>query len=441
MKVPRCTSWLGPAGLVPLDVAVRRQLESEVERLAQQGLRVLAVAERSASSRSEVADERVSDMELLGFLGLADSVRPTAAAAVADLRAAGIKVVMITGDHPSTAWAIGSELDIVAGHRVVTGPDLDAMTDGELDAALSEISVFARVTPTDKVRIVRAYQRIGRVVAMTGDGANDAPAIRLSNAGIALGDRCSSAAREAADLVVVDDRIETILTAIVEGRALWASVRDALAILVGGNAGEVAFTVAATALAGASPLGARQLLLVNLFTDMLPAMTIAMRPPTNRSPETLAHEGPDVSLGSALVGQIALRATTTAGGAMGGWLLARGTGTRRRASTVALVALVGSQLGQTAVIGGTSPLVLASTVASAAALAVVVQTPVVSQFFGCTPLGPLGWSIGAGAAATATGASVIAPWVIAWFGRSHSSVLGEIWDLEELRAGPAVPGS
>jgi len=439
--VPRCTSWLGPAGLVPLDVAVRRQLESEVERLAQQGLRVLAVAERSASSRSEVADERVSDMELLGFLGLADSVRPTAAAAVADLRAAGIKVVMITGDHPSTAWAIGSELDIVAGHRVVTGPDLDAMTDGELDAALSEISVFARVTPTDKVRIVRAYQRIGRVVAMTGDGANDAPAIRLSNAGIALGDRCSSAAREAADLVVVDDRIETILTAIVEGRALWASVRDALAILVGGNAGEVAFTVAATALAGASPLGARQLLLVNLFTDMLPAMTIAMRPPTNRSPETLAHEGPDVSLGSALVGQIALRATTTAGGAMGGWLLARGTGTRRRASTVALVALVGSQLGQTAVIGGTSPLVLASTVASAAALAVVVQTPVVSQFFGCTPLGPLGWSIGAGAAATATGASVIAPWVIAWFGRSHSSVLGEIWDLEELRAGPAVPGS
>ena len=242
----------------------------------------------------------------------------------------------------------------------------------------------------------------------------------------------SPAAREAADLVVVDDRIETILTAIVEGRALWSSVRDALAILVGGNAGEVAFTVAATALAGASPLGARQLLLVNLFTDMLPAMTIAMQSPANRSPEMLAHEGPDASLGSALVGQIALRATTTAGGAMGGWLLARGTGTRRRASTVALVALVGSQLGQTAVIGATSPLVLVSTVASAAALAAVVQTPVVSQFFGCTPLGPLGWSIGAGAAATATGASVIAPWVIARFGRSHSSVLGEVWDLEEF---------
>ena len=435
--LPRCTSWHSPQGRVPLDTAVRRILEVEVERLAQQGLRVLAVAERPASDRSEVADERVSAMELLGFLGLADSVRPTAAAAVADLRAAGIRVVMITGDHPSTAQVIGTELGIVNGHRVLTGSDLDAMSDIELDAVLDDISVFARIAPTDKVRIVRAYQRNGRVVAMTGDGANDAPAIRLSNAGIALGDRCSPAAREAADLVVVDDRIETILAAIVEGRALWASVRDALAILVGGNAGEVAFTVAATGLAGTSPLGARQFLLVNLLTDMLPAMTIAMRPPTNRSPEMLVHEGPDASLGSALVGQIALRATTTAGGAMGGWLLARGTGTRRRASTVALVALVGSQLGQTAVLGGTSPLVLVSTVASAAALAAIVQTPVVSQFFGCTPLGPLGWSIGAGAAATATGASVLVPRVVARFGRSRSGVLGEIWDLEELRANRA----
>ncbi len=432
--LPRCTSWQSPQGQIPLDSAVRRDLELEVERLTQQGLRVLAVAERPASQRSEVADERVSDMELLGLLGLADSVRPTAAAAVADLRAAGIKVVMITGDHPSTARAIGTELDMVNGQRVVTGSELDAMSDIELDAMLDDISVFARVAPTDKVRIVRAYQRNGRVVAMTGDGANDAPAIRLSNAGIALGDRCSPAAREAADLVVVDDRIETILAAIVEGRALWASVRDALAILVGGNAGEVAFTVAATGLAGSSPLGARQLLLVNLLTDMLPAMTIAMRPPTNRSPERLVHEGPDASLGFALVGQIALRATTTAGGAMGGWLLARGTGTRRRAGTVALIALVGSQLGQTAVLGGTSPLVLASAVASAAALTAIVQTPVVSQFFGCTPLGPLGWSIGAGAAVTATGASVLAPRVIARFGRSRSVVLSEIWDLEELSA-------
>jgi cation-transporting ATPase I len=351
-------------------------------------------------------------MVLLGFLGLADSVRPTAAAAVADLRAAGVEVVMITGDHPGTAAAIATELDILNGNRVLTGPELDALCEAALDNVLPGVSVFARVTPTQKVRIVRAYQRIGRVVAMTGDGANDAPAIRLADTGIALAGRGSPAASEAADVVVVDDRIETILDAIVEGRAMWASVRDALAILIGGNLGEVGFTLAATAIAGEAPLGARQFMLVNLLTDMLPAMTIALRPPANRSPEFLLHEGPDTSLGVALAQQVVLRAATTAGGATGAWLIARASGTRRRASTVALVALVGTQLGQTALVGGSSPIVLGSTVVSAAALVGIVQTPGVSHFFGCTPLGPIGWGIATGATATATGASLLVPWAV-----------------------------
>ena len=407
---PRCATWLSPEGPVPIDGRVRRKLDAEVEGLARRGLRVLAVAERAASSRTEVAAERVTGMELLGYLGLADSVRPTAAAAVSALRAAGVDVVMITGDHPSTAGAIATELGILNEHGVLTGPELETMADAELDAALRETAVFARVTPTHKVRIVGAYQRVGRVVAMTGDGANDAPAIRLAHTGIALGDRGSPAAREAADLIVLDDRIETILDAIIEGRGTWTSVRDALAILVGGNLGEVAFTLTATAITGDSPLGARQLLLVNLLTDMLPAMTIAMRPPANRSPDVLLHEGPDRSLGTALIEQIALRATMTTAGATGAWLVARSTGTRRRASTVALAALVGSQLGQTAVVGETSPVVLGSTIVSAGALFGIVQTPGVSQFFGCTPLGPVGWSIAVGSAAAATAASVIVPW-------------------------------
>jgi cation-transporting ATPase I len=151
-------------------------------------------------------------------------------------------------------------------------------------------------------------------------------------------------------------------------------------------------------------------LLVNLLTDMLPAMTIALRPPVSRSPEFLLREGPEASLGSALVEQVLLRAFITAGGATSAWLIARASGTRRRASTVALVALVGTQLGQTAVLGGASPLVLGSTVLSAGVLVGIVQTPGVSQFFGCTPLGPIGWSIATGAAATATGASIVLPW-------------------------------
>jgi len=399
--------------IVKIDRNVRRRLDAQVESLARRGLRVLGVAERSATSGVEVADERVSDMELQGFLGLADLVRPTASSAIKDLRQAGVNVVMITGDHPSTAKAIAVELDILNGGQVLTGPELDVMADHELDEILASVSVFARVTPTQKVRIVRAYQRVGRVVAMTGDGSNDAPAIRLAHTGIALGANCSPAARAAADLVVVDDRIETIIDAIVEGRAMWASVRDALAILIGGNIGEVAFTLIATGISGASPLAARQLLLVNLLTDLLPAMTIALRPPTQRSPEAILHEGPDASLGSALVRQIAVRAVATGGGATGAWMLARATGSRRRAGTVSLGALVGTQLGQTMVLGGSSPVVLASALVSGAVLVVIVQTPGVSQFFGCTPLGPLGWGIVTGTAAAATGASVVmSRWVI-----------------------------
>jgi cation-transporting ATPase I len=408
--LPRCITWRSPAGVVSLDEEKMRIVTEEADRLARRGLRVLAVAERVASSNAvELGDERVSDLELLGFLGLADHVRPSAAAAVNDLRAAGVDVVMITGDHPSTAEAIAAELGILDGKRILSGPELENLSDDELRAVAREVSVFARVTPVHKVRIVAALQQAGRIVAMTGDGANDAPAIRLAHAGIALGRRGAPAAREAADLVVTDDRLETIIEAIVEGRAMWISVRDALAILVGGNLGEVGFAIATSAITGRSALGTRQLLLVNLLTDLVPAATIAVRPPVDRSAESLLNEGPDASLGGALARQVAIRAGATAAGATGAWAIARVTGRRRRASTISLIALVGTQLGQTAVLGKKSPLVLGASVASAAVLAGLVQTPVVSQFFGCTPLGPLGWSIAGGAAASATLGSVVLP--------------------------------
>ncbi|HEY2636747.1 MAG TPA: HAD-IC family P-type ATPase, partial [Solirubrobacteraceae bacterium] len=362
----RSTVYRGPDGSrQPLDRRTRRRLDAEVERLAQQGLRVLAVGERRWTGADELDEDQLRDLELLGFVALADLVRSTAAAAVRTLRRAGVDVAMITGDHPSTAEAIASELGILNGGRILTGPDLEQLGDAELDGAIIDVTVFARVTPTDKVRIVEAFQRAGRVVAMTGDGANDAPAIRLANAGVALGRRGTPAARAAADLVVTDDRIETIIDAIVEGRAMWARVRDALAILVGGNLGEVAFTLAGTAIAGRSPLNARQLLLVNLLTDMVPAMAIALQPPATTSPEVLLHEGPEASLGAALARQIALRAATTAGGATAAWLVASGTGRPTRARTVGLVAVVGTQMGQTIVAGRRSPAVIASALASA----------------------------------------------------------------------------
>jgi cation-transporting ATPase I len=408
--LPRCLTWRSPRGPVRLTRSSRQALEQEAERMASQGLRVLAVAERNIEppetrEPGELEEKHVESLELLGFLGLADSVRPSAAQALSELREAGVDVVMITGDHPATARAIANELGIMKDKGILTGPEIEQMSDAELTEQVGQVGVFARVTPAHKQRIVRALQRSGKTVAMTGDGANDAPAIRMAHTGIALGKHSSPAARAAADLIVLDDRIETIIDAIVEGRAMWASVREAVAILVGGNLGEVGFTLATTAISGASPLGPRQFLLVNMLTDLLPAMTITLRPPSKRTPEEILREGPDASLGTMLTRRIALRALVTGATATSAWALARATGSGRRASTVALVSLVGTQLGQTAMVGGASPLVLGSTAISAGTLAAIVQTPGVSEFFGCRPMGPLGWTI---AGSTALGGTLTA---------------------------------
>ncbi len=351
---------------------------------------MLAVAEASGKSNAEISvDEVPSDLELIGFVALADPIRPSAAAALRDVRAAGVNIAMITGDHASTAEAIAAELGMLNGGRVVVGAELEAMDDDALDEIIAEVSVFARVTPSQKVRIVESYQRTGRSVAMTGDGANDAAAIRLADAGIALGGgNGNAAARAVADVVVTDDRIETIIDAIVEGRAMWESVRSAVAILVGGNLGEIGFILAGTAVTGTSPVNARQLLLVNLLTDMAPALAIALREPPDKTPERLLHEGPDASLGDALIREIAVRAGTTAAGAAAAWTVASMTGTPTRARTVALAGLVGTQLAQTLVSGGRSPTVVGATAISVGALVVTIQTPGLSQFFGCRPLGP-----------------------------------------------------
>jgi cation-transporting ATPase I len=410
--IARC-SYVRREGVdVRLSAADRLELRKGVERLAHQGLRVLAVAERTVPAESILDEEAIEGLVLLGCLGFSDPVRPAAAAAVAGLRSAGVDVVMITGDHPSTAEGIGVELGLVDGRRVMTGHELDELAEDDLIAVLPEVGVFARVTPAHKVRIVCALQSAGKVVAMTGDGANDAPAIRLADVGIAFGERSTAAARDAADLVVLDDRIETIVDALLEGRALWASVREAVAILVGGNLGEMAFTIAGTVLAGRSPLNARQLLLVNLLTDVAPAMAVAVRQPSRPSPEDLIREGPEASLGASLNRALAVRAIATAAGATGAWFAARATGTPRHADTVGLVALVGAQLGQTVLVGGGDPVVLLTGLGSAALLATIVQLPGLSHVFGCRPLGPVGWTIASASAALATAGAAFGPKIL-----------------------------
>jgi cation-transporting ATPase I len=403
----RCSGWQRDGERVPFDAAAADEIEAEVDFLARRGYRVLAIAERTASQRPELDESRIRDLEFCGLLALADPIRPTAAESVEVLKRASVDVVMITGDHPSTAEAIAAELGVLDGRRVVTGAELDAMDDEQLAAELTKISVFARVSPAQKARIVRRLRAAGRVVAVTGDGANDAPAIRLADVGIALGKRATPAAREAADVVITDNRIETITDAIVEGRAMWTSVRDALSILLGGNLGEIAFTVGAGLLTGQAALNARQLLLVNLLTDVLPAMAVAVRPPADATPDQLLAEGPEASLGTALTREMYLRAATTAGGAAAAWMLARPVSTAGQASTTGLVALVGTQLGQTIAVRGRTPLVVAAGAGSMAALATIVTVPGVSHFFGCRPLLPHQWGVALASSAAATGAAVV----------------------------------
>ncbi|MDX6738727.1 HAD-IC family P-type ATPase [Actinocorallia sp. A-T 12471] len=402
LVLDKCATWQRDGESVPFDAAARAQVADEIEALARRGFRVLAVADRPAPEDefAELTEEGVQGLVFLGLLCIADPVRPTAAAAVARLRTAGVGIIMITGDHPSTAEAIAADLGILDG-RVMTGADLDELGDADLAKALSDVSVFARMTPAQKARTVGALRTMGKVVAVTGDGANDAPAIRLADVGIALGERASPAAREAADVVITDNRIETITQAIADCRAMWRSTRDALAVLLGGNLGEIGFTVGTGLLMGASPLNVRQLLLVNMLTDLLPAIALAVRPPHRVTKADLLAEGPERSLGAALTHDIAVRGITTAAAAFAAFVLGHSGGSRLQASTTGLVALVATQLFQTIAAGGRDPLVLASGVFSLTVLAAVVQIPGLSHFFGSRPLMPQCWLIAYASAATA----------------------------------------
>jgi cation-transporting P-type ATPase I len=407
--LPNADAWLRGSERVPLDRALRAELLAKAREFGRRGLRVLAVSERELTPGQPFELARLEALTFRGFVAFSDPIRPTSPQAVADLRAAGVEVVMLTGDHPSTAEAVARDVDLLRGRGVITGTELTELSDDELDRRIKSFGVFARVTPAQKVRVVRALQRAGRVVAMVGDGANDAPAIRLSNVGIAIGEGSTSAARAAADIVLTDERIETLVLAVVEGRAMWASVRDAVSILIGGNLGEIGFTLGAGLVDGRPPLNARQLLLVNLLTDVAPAMAIALRPPTSATMKSLAQEGPDVSLGKALNRDIASRAIVTTLGASTAWVIGRFTGTRANANTIGLLALVGSQLGQTIVSGRYSRPVMMTSITSAALLATVVQTPGLSHLFGCRPLGPIGWATAVGASTAATYAAIRFP--------------------------------
>ncbi|WP_280314319.1 cation-translocating P-type ATPase [Nocardia abscessus] len=418
----RCTKVRSNDTDHPLDDQVRERAERAVRDLAQQGLRVLVVARRDLRAEPDDVEAAVVELTLLGFLGLADAPRPQTLPLVTALQRNGISVRMITGDHPVTAAAVARQLGIEA-REVVTGADLDGLDETAQAELIEHGTVFARVDPEQKVRIVAALRRAGHVVGMTGDGSNDAAAIRTADVGIGLAAQGSVAARNAADMVLTRPDPLVLLHALVEGRGMWQRVTDAVGVLVGGNAGEVAFTLYGTAVSGQAPLGTRQFLLVNMLTDMFPAMALALSrdgdavdPDDTDDPQSQAQraaerlaELPRAHLGTDLLRTLGVRGVATATSASVAWTLGRMTGTQRRAATIGLVALIGTQLGQTLVSGYRSPLVWITTAASGAVLGAVVMTPGLCTYFGCRPLDPVGWGIATTCSVTATAAAALLP--------------------------------
>lgn len=399
---------------------VAADIHDVVEQLADEGLRVLAVARRELSPAqvqslsadpddpeaqlATLAQQCADGLTLVGFVGIADTPRAGSAGLLAELERRQVPIRMITGDHPTTGRAIARKMGVqLSADQVITGTEWEALSGTEQERAVAERVVFARMSPANKVQVVQALERSGKVSAMVGDGANDAAAIRAATVGIGIVAQGSDAAHTAADVVLLDGKIETLLDALNEGSQLWQRVQAAVAVLLGGNASGALFAIIGSALTGQAPLTTRQLLLVNIVTDAFPATALAISQP--RRPMPFGGRGPDEK---ALLRAVTLRGTTTASATLAAWFMGRLTGLPRRASTVALVALVSTQLAQT-LLESRSPMVLATAGGSFAALALLISIPGISQFMGCTPLGPIGWGQALASTAAAIAGAAIVP--------------------------------
>lgn len=277
----RCTHLMHHGKAVALTEAHRETIGRENIGMAGQALRVLSAAYKEISSLpSEVSSDTLENgLVFLGMAGIIDPPRTEVKDAVMTCRAAGIKPVMITGDHKITAVAIAEALDIMEkGEIALTGAELEKMSDGELGSKIEDISVYARVSPEHKVRIVKAFQSKGRIVAMTGDGVNDAPALKLADIGVAMGITGTDVSKEAADVVLADDNFATIVTSVKEGRRIYDNILKAIQFLLSTNIGEVLVIFVAIVANWETPLLPIQILWINLVTDSLPALALSVDP-------------------------------------------------------------------------------------------------------------------------------------------------------------------
>ncbi len=282
LTLERCTHIQTATQPEPLTSELRQKILADNNQLASQGLRVLGFAQKDLAElpTDDLGDEAERSLTWLGLVGMLDAPRPEVRVAVAKCREAGIRPVMITGDHQLTAQAIAQDLGIAdAGDECLTGQQLQRMSQAELEDSVERVGVYARVSPEHKLRIVQALQRKGQVVAMTGDGVNDAPALKQADIGVAMGITGTDVSKEASDMVLLDDNFSTIVAAVEEGRVVYTNIRRFIRYILGSNIGEVITIAAAPILGlGGVPLSPLQILWMNLVTDGLPALALAVEP-------------------------------------------------------------------------------------------------------------------------------------------------------------------
>ena len=339
----RTDQILTKSGVRPMTPEQKKQIRQQNESWAAGGLRVLAVAYRPLEQMQACSLELEDSCIFLGIAAMLDPPRPESKPAVLTAKKAGIRPVMITGDHPVTALAVAEKTGILeAGDLAVTGPGLDQMTDGELDRKLEYISVYARVSPEHKIRIVEAWQRQGRIVAMTGDGVNDAPALKKADIGVAMGIMGTEVSKDAASMILTDDNFATMIKAVANGRNVYRNIRNAVQFLLSGNMAGILCVLYASILP--MPFAPVHLLFINLLTDSLPAIAIGMEPQEEGLLDQPPRDPKEGILTAAFLLRLVLQGMLIAVSTMTAYHVGMDTGGAGTASTMAFSALTLARL-------------------------------------------------------------------------------------------------
>ena len=323
----------------------KKQLRQQNEKWAADGLRVLSVVYRPLEQTQACSPELENSGVFLGMAAMLDPPRPESKMAVLTAKKAGIHPVMVTGDHPVTAFAVAKKLGIwEPGDLVVTGQELDQMTDAELDRKLSSAAVYARVSPEHKIRIVEAWQRRGQIVAMTGDGVNDAPALKKADIGVAMGMMGTEVSKDAASMILTDDNFATMIKAVANGRNVYRNIRNAIQFLLSGNMAGIFCVLYASVLALPMPFAPVHLLFINLLTDSLPAIAIGMEPQEEELLDRPPRNPQEGILTPSFLWRLLVQGILIAGATMTAYQIGMETGGAGTASTMAFSALTLARL-------------------------------------------------------------------------------------------------